>query len=566
MKIFNSEKSKLKKFSALLAVLAFILTFQFSYINVKAVDSVSAQTVATETSDEKILSEARSLLERYYYKPVSEDILNSSTIEEMVKKLNDPYSSYFTKEEYNNFVNSIDNKFCGIGIQVDVISEGIKITRVMETSPAEEVGLKINDIITKVGDVNLAGLSAEEATKYIRGEEGTSIHIAVKRDTKVLNFDVVRRQITLPTVKSDVLNNNIGYIELSSFGDNSANEFYKNLKALKAKNVGSYIIDLRNDGGGYINAALAIGGNFVGDTPLVLMRDKDNNETVLNGFDYGSTIDKPIIFLINEYSASASELLSAAIKDYGKAYFVGTTSYGKGVAQNMFSLSNGAMLKITTSEFFSPHGNTINHIGITPDFPVKDDKVDSLAVARLLFSCTGKEDKIEALSNKTGYTKVKTNDKTFYIDLNESRKDENWEAYDYILNNVKSENIYVGSENGWIKYSQEDVNKKIALYYPGNKNLKDITKKKYDKNITITFNNSLNKETVNDKTIEIINSKTGERIPASLNTDNKNKVVLSLKNELKEGETYYILINKEIKSEKGNGLSKEIASKIYVEN
>ena len=180
-----------------------------------------------------------------------------------------------------------------------------------------------------------------------------------------------------------MLNDHTAYIDITSFGEDTAQLFTEKLQELRMKNPDNYIVDLRNNGGGYMISALDIAGNFIGANPAITIEDRDGQKTRYLAEDKGSTIDKPIIFLVNQYTASASEILSAAVKDYGKAFFVGTTTYGKGVAQQMFPLSDGSSLKLTVEKFYSPMGNVIQKVGISPDFEVKD--VDSLSSCRIIF-------------------------------------------------------------------------------------------------------------------------------------------------------------------------------------
>lgn len=546
MRMLKNRKSR-RTVGILAALAIFLSSLSFSYINANAVETIP-------------LSEARSLIKNYYINPVSDEVLNSSSIEDMVKGLNDPYSSYFTKEEYEKFVNAIDNKFCGIGVQVLTDNDGIKIANVIKESPAEEIGLKAGDIITKADSIDLKGLSSEQAVSYIKGEEGTSVHLTVKRDGSSFEIDVVRREISLPTVAGEVLNNSIGYIGISSFGEYTPYEFKNALDQLEEADVKSYIVDLRYNPGGYIDAALDIGGYFVGYNPLMIMENSAGYKAAYKGYNHDKVIEKPIIFLINEYSASASEILSAAVKDYKKAFFIGKTTYGKGVAQSMFSLSDGSFLKITTNEFLSPNGNTINHVGISPDLPVNEENVDSLDLAYLLFSGMRAKDEIEASNNKDGYLKLELNNKSFYIDLKEARKAELWETYRYIIKNIGAKNLFLGQGEKWVNFSYEDLKDEVNLIYPSSKILKSIDKDKKDKIFNITFNKAIDKESANNETIELINAITGERIETNIAADD-NKITLNLKEELQDS-AYYLVVSSNVKDMKGNKLSKETVVKI----
>lgn len=554
MTLFKMKKAKTKTIGIFTALVILISSFNCSYVN------------AAEGS---VLSEAKNIIESYYINDVSDEVLNSSSIEDMVKQLNDPYSSYFTKEEYESFTSSIDNKFTGIGIQVLTDKEGVKITSVFNTSPAEEAGLKAGDIIIKADNITLKGLSSEQAISYIKGEEGTSVHLVIQRDTSIVEMDVIRRQIALPTVEGEALNNHIGYIEINSFGENTPDEFKQNLEKLEKANVEAYIVDLRYNSGGYVEAARDIGGYFVGDNSLMIMKNGAGVSASFKAYKHDMIIEKPVIFLINQYSASASELLSAAVKDYKKAIFIGQTTYGKGVAQGIFPLSDGSFLKLTTYEFLSPYRNTINHVGVSPDFQVDDNSIDSLYLSDFLLSEADNSKNIESLDNKQGYIKLLINNESFYININEARKDENWEAYKYLIDNMDIDNLFLGKGNGWTSFSNagldENLEDKTNLLYPNSKVLKSLIKNSTDKTFTITFNRAINPKTANSETIELINGDTGQRISANIEVAHGEKVTLNLKDELQQG-YYYLVVSDKVKDEDGKKLNKETVTKVQVVN
>ncbi|MDF2882325.1 MAG: protease [Clostridiaceae bacterium] len=347
-------------------------------------------TVFADSNTQSVLNSAKDIVKQYYIGDIQDSSINSAeNVEGLVKSLNDPYSAYFTKQQYNDFVNSINNTFTGIGIQIDSAKEGIKILSVYDNTPAMKAGLKPGDIITKADGHSLSGMPVEQATSYVKGTPGTSVHLEVNRAGSLLSFDVLREKIVIPTVEKTVLNNHIGYLKISSFGDNTNTEFTNAYNALKKENVDSYIIDLRNNPGGYANISFDIAGYFIGTKLVSKMQPKTGDPILYYGTDHKEVIDKPTIFLINQYSASASEILSAAVKDNKKAVFVGENTYGKGVAQNVFMLPDSSYLKLTVLRFVSPLGNEINKKGISPDIKVKDDVnngADSLNKAESLLS------------------------------------------------------------------------------------------------------------------------------------------------------------------------------------
>lgn len=395
-------------------------------------------------AENSILDEGRKIIKNYYVESVSEDILKGENIQEMVKALNDPYSSYFTKREYSDFVNGINNEFCGIGIRIDVVPEGIKVVSLIEGSPAAQAGLKSGDIIIEADGKAFAGLPSEKVVVYIRGEENTTVKLKIKRGQEILNFDIIRKKISLPTVIGKVLDSHLAYIGVNSFGMDTASEFSKTLSKVKLNNPQGYIIDLRNNPGGYLSTAIQLAGYFIGDKPALKISGRNGKMRTYYAVNMDNKIDKPVVFLINGNSASASEILSAAVKDYKKAFFIGTNTYGKGVAQSMFSLSDGSVLKLTTERFYSPFGKVIHKVGISPDFEVEDevgdakqDNVDSLKVAELLIG------KFNETIDKNDFTKVSINGWDFEVDGRLAKNIKYKSSYDYIINKANTEGAVV---------------------------------------------------------------------------------------------------------------------------
>lgn len=410
---------KNKIYNALILILTFVFIFTFTNIKAYAKEEVLNTSTNVVLQDEKgeALNEAKNLINDYYVKGASNDVLNSSSIEEMIEKLKDPYSKYFTQEEYSDFIGSINDEFCGIGIYLDEDNEGIKVLSILKSSPSEEAGLKAGDVILKVDGISLKNKSLQYASEHLKGKEGTYVKVTVKRNNELLNFKIERKTIYSPTAISKVIGENLGYIRISSFGQNTGDDFLYALENLQKKDVMGYIVDLRFNGGGYVSSALDIAGYFIGDNPVVIMESKSKKQIVYNGFKHDNIIKKPIIFLVNEYSASASEILSAALKDYGKVFLIGKRTYGKGVAQNIFPLKEGGVLKITTFEFFSPKKNKIQNIGVLPDITVSDEE-DSLQVAKLLLQGSShlkipkvKDGDLKEIVKKDG-------DNTIYIKFN----------------------------------------------------------------------------------------------------------------------------------------------------
>lgn len=535
---------KVNKFQRVLSIFLILLFLNPIYTKVQAQTSM--------------LEEGRIVLKNNYVSTVSDYILGATDLNEMIKRLNDPYSDYFTKQEYSEFIDSINNTFYGIGVGIDIVPQGVRVTKVFENSPAFEAELKPGDIIVQAANKNLAGLSSEEATKYIKGEAGSYVKIVVHRNTEILDFNIQRREIKVATVTSEMQAGKAAYISISSFGGETSDLFSAQLKKMEGLGANSYIIDLRNNGGGYMSAALDIAGHFIGNSTAITVEDKSQSKLKYKAVDHGKVIDKPVIFLINEYSASASEILAAAVKDYNKAVFVGTTTYGKGVAQQMFSLSDGSFLKITTEKFFSPYGNVIHKTGVSPDFEVKDKGIDSLKVANLLLSGTSLQE------DKRGYMRIDLDGREFYINLEVARSEEYWNTYTYILSKSTTDNAYLGTNQGWRKATKEELtNGRIHLFY-NYKVLSDLKKDiNADKHFKINFNLPVDIESVRAQGIELIAEDTGKRIAIKLEVNN-NTVIATPIEQLEKGRTYYVVVNDNVCNANGNKIKQGTLIKYLV--
>lgn len=327
------------------------------------------------------VEEVRALVDQYYITVPPEAVNTASSVEGILKALDDPHSGYFTAGEFAALQDDMEQNFSGVGIFIEMVEEGARVVAVVEGSPAREMGLKAGDVITHAGTVSLGGLPAEEVTALLRGLAGSRVQVTVKSGERVRTLELQRRQIHLPTVRGEVLNGHIGYLDVDSFGESTVEEFRRAVNSLQKQNVDSWVVDLRYNPGGYVESASLLAGYFIGDQPLMRLKER-GKMSLITAHSTGSRVTEPAVFIINEYSASAAELLAAAVQDYGRAVLIGTTTYGKGSMQEIFPLENGDVLKLTVAHFFSPKGNRINQQGVTPDIPVED--VDPLVIAGML--------------------------------------------------------------------------------------------------------------------------------------------------------------------------------------
>lgn len=386
---------------------------------------------------EETLNTIKQIIKKDYVEEVPEEVFNAKSIDELIELLGDPYTKYFSAKEYKEFTDQIDMKFVGIGVYIEMVPEGVEVVSLIEGAPAKAAGIVPGDIIISADGTSLAGMTNEEAVAYIKGVEGTAVKLKIKRGSNIIDIDVVRKEVVTPTVTGSLLNDHIGYIKLESFGTDTSEKFNEVMQSLKKQNVDCYVIDLRDNLGGYMHAALNIAGYFIGDKTAMIVEDKAKTREKLMGYKHNEQIQMPVIFLINKYSASASEILAAAVKDYGKAYFIGTNSYGKGVAQSLYEFSDGSALKTTTMRFLSPLGKTINKVGISPDLEIEE--INPLIVAELLLGNS------KNTSNNGRYMKMEINNRKFEINLNDIINNDYWDAYEYILGRASQVSVSVSS-------------------------------------------------------------------------------------------------------------------------
>lgn len=341
----------------------------FSGINAKLMSKISA---------------VKSILDRKYISKINEEDLINGAVQGYVAGLGDEYTQYFTKEEMEDFMAETEGNYVGIGIYMykDTVNNNVVILYPIKGSPAETVGLSTGDIIRKVDGIEYTGVDFEKISTYIKGKEGTKVNLEIEREGKILTFEVERRSIELYPIESEILENNVGYIRISSFDENCAEEFKE--KYNKLNNIKGLIIDLRNNGGGIVAEALEIADYVLEkDKVMLITKDKNGTEEVEKSIQK-PIINIPIVILTNENTASASEILAAALKDNNKAIIVGEKTYGKGVIQELITLSDGSGIKVTTEEYYTPNRNKINEVGITPDKEVclPEDVISSSLVER----------------------------------------------------------------------------------------------------------------------------------------------------------------------------------------
>ena len=316
--------------------------------------------------------------------------LYDGSLKGMFENLKDPYTAYYTKDEFDKLMESVNGKYAGIGVAVQASDEGyIKAISVFDESPAKKAGIEVGDYITKVDGQNYSADQLEEAVSKIRGNVGEKVKITVLRKNdkdkaEEKEIEVERADVKVDTVDSKVVEkdgNSVGYIKIKEFEDVTKEEFAKELKSLKDQNVDGIVMDLRNNPGGSLDVCLAIADTFLDEGVIVSTVDKKGKEIVENS---DKEMDKtPMTVLINENSASASEILAGAFKDRGRAKIIGKTSFGKGIVQKLFPLEDGSGVKITISEYFTPNKTKIHKIGVKPDVEVENNNDNILDIEKL---------------------------------------------------------------------------------------------------------------------------------------------------------------------------------------
>ncbi|MDC1245691.1 S41 family peptidase [Pelagibacteraceae bacterium] len=286
----------------------------------------------------------------------------------------DPYSAYMTPESFEGMQTETSGKFGGLGIEVGMEAGVVKVISPIDNTPASKVGLKAGDYIVKINNVQVQGKSLMEAVDLMRGPVGSSIEITVRRRgvKKALIFNITREVIQVQSVKSELIENNIGYIRLTSFNDNSSDQIKEKIKKLnKNKNLKGYILDLRNNPGGLLSQAIKISDFFLENGEIVSTKSRKVSENRKWFAKKGDlTNGKTLIVLINYGSASASEIVAGALKDHKRAIILGENSYGKGSVQSIIPLKNRGAIRLTIAKYYLPSGKSISEVGVTPDIEV----------------------------------------------------------------------------------------------------------------------------------------------------------------------------------------------------
>ena len=334
-------------------------------------DSVAHESVVNDDTIAK-LEAIEDVIGQYYFQ--EEDIDTEEMIEGMyagiVASLGDPYSTYYTQEEWADLIEDTEGVYYGIGayLSLDTTTGLARISGVIAGTPAEEAGLRENDLIYLVDGEEIQGYELSEIVSRVKGAEGTQVHLTIYREGEpdYLELDVTRKQIETPTVSYEMMDYNIGYISISEFDEITVEQFTEALAVVKGSGAEGLILDLRSNPGGSLSAVVDIARQILPRGLIVYTEDRSGKRTEYS-CDGKNELKIPLVVLVNGNSASASEILAGAIKDYGTGMLVGTTTFGKGIVQRILPLTDGTALKLTVSAYYTPKGNNIHNIGIEPD-------------------------------------------------------------------------------------------------------------------------------------------------------------------------------------------------------
>ena len=379
------KRQRIYKIIMLMVLTAFIASILTALYIVKLEENNSltsnnsgATSILSGLTNESNLTKSLKNIEKL----VKSKYLNVSDIDETntidgaiagyINALGDEYTEYIPADKMKEYTESVMGNFVGIGIYMVKNTEKdlVQVLSPIRESPAEKVGIKAGDLITKVDGVSYTADQMTEMANIIKGEEGSKVTLEILRGEETLTFEVIREKVNTNPVYSEKLENDIGYLEISSFDEGVAEDFKAKYLTLKEQGIKGLVIDLRDNGGGLVDEALKIVDYIVPKNQTTLITvDKDGKEEVTKSKE-DKLIEEPVVVLVNASSASASEIMAGALKDLGAAQIVGTKTYGKGVIQQLLTLSNGAGLKITVEEYYTPNKAKINKVGIIPDYEV----------------------------------------------------------------------------------------------------------------------------------------------------------------------------------------------------
>lgn len=360
-----------------IALVVLVVVFISKLMNGSMFTMLGKSNGSVITKDVKQKADAiKTVIDTYYLDEVNEKDLETGLYRGLVSGLDDPYSTYYSPDEYQEMLDSSEGVYYGIGayLQQDVDTMYVKVVRPIKDSPAEKAGILADDIIVYVDGEDIQGQDLNLVVSKIRGEAGTTVNIGVARsgETDYLYFDITRAEVESETVAYEMIDDEIGYIMLSEFDDVSTKQFTDAMEDLKDQGMKGLIFDLRDNGGGNVDVSVDIADYILPEGMVMYMEDKNGKREEFNS-DATHHWDRPIVVLANGNSASASEILIGALKDYDRITLVGTQTFGKGIVQQILPLGDGSGIKVTIAKYYSPKGRCIHGEGFEPDVEVELD-------------------------------------------------------------------------------------------------------------------------------------------------------------------------------------------------
>ena len=350
----------------------FLVTIIFSFFLINISFSANDENIYDKID---LFSEVLDKINNEYVEEINQNKVMDAAIDGVLQSL-DPYSGYMSPEIFKEMQTETSGKFGGLGIEVSMEYGVVKVISPMDNSPAERVGVKAGDYIVKINDIQVQGKSLAEAVEIMRGPVGSNIEITVRRVgvKKAIIFNITREIIEIKSVKSKIIDKNVGYIRLTSFNENSSKQVKEKIKEFKKdENVEKYILDLRNNPGGLLSQAIKISDFFLDNGEIVSTKSRKIRENRKWFAKKGDLVDgETLVVLINYGSASASEIVAGALQDHKRAILIGESSYGKGSVQSIIPLENNGAIRLTISKYYLPSGKSISDIGVTPDIEIAE--------------------------------------------------------------------------------------------------------------------------------------------------------------------------------------------------
>lgn len=367
-------KSKFNKKTIITVILTIVITVAATLVGEVGLGLVSVIPKSDYNKYQKFnkLIAMEEMIKKTYYKDVKEQDLIDGAMKGLFMGTGDLYSGYFTEEEMQSVMDSSTGSFVGIGVTILSNPENgvVTIAKAWETGPAYKSGIRAGDILYKVDDLYVTYDTVDKAVSIMKGKKDTYVNVSVKRDGEIKTFKIKRAEVSEPSVSGKMLENKIGYIELSTFVEKTPEDFNKELNKLKKQHMKALIIDLRDNGGGLVDKCCEVADTLIGEGTIVYTEDRDGNKETQKSD--AKKLGLPIVLLTNGNTASSAEILTGAILGNKVGISVGTKTFGKGIVQSVISLKDGSGYKLTTEQYFTPDGKTIHKKGIKPTIEEKD--------------------------------------------------------------------------------------------------------------------------------------------------------------------------------------------------